>query len=882
VRALPQPSLPPGPLADLFAALHDLHHQAGWPSLRRMAAEVGCSHTTVSVAFSESRLPRWGLLELIVEALHGDPETFRPLWLRASASGPEPAEPAIAPAARYVAPRDLPAPVTPFAGRSLDLARLDSAFQAAQDGAGPSVVLITGPAGVGKTCLAVAWSHTVAGRHPDGQLYLDLRGYDASRARTPSAAAESVLRRLGVDAAAVPRDLTERAALLRSVLTDRRLLLVLDNAHSADQVRPLLPGSTSCFVLVTSRDSLPGLIARAGAHRVDLHRLGEQDATALLTQLIGAPARAEPDAAGELARRCACLPLALRIAAEVVTRDPAWPLAEQVARFDRRSARLDLLDAGGDEHTSVRSVFSWSRRRLSAQAGTLFELLGFCPARELETAAAAALLGAGQATDAAAVEELLRAHLVEQRAGAIGLHDLLRDYVVELAARRPAAERHAARRRLFDHYPQATRRAADRAFGDSGSSDARAWLDRRRLTLVAVTRSAGQDSPRHCLELAALLHPYLEVSGYYDDAAAVQRSAIAAAERAGDESERATALLRLAGALRRSGLTADSLSAAEQAMAIYAELGDGAPQAGIAAALDATAAVHVRQGRNELAGGQLQRAVEIYRALGDRSGEAAAANRWGIALMQLGRLGDALDRHRHAYDVYRALGSRVAQGRAANNVGVLNLRLGRYDAAVEALDEALAIATEMGNRAGVGVALANLGDVAERRHRYDDAVESYRSAIELCAGIGYINGLADARRGLGVVLGRLGSYPEALDLLRDALQIGRRAGDADVETATLNDIGLVERLAGEDGTASHRAAHETALVTGDLFQRARALDGLARGAWAAGDRVAARRQWQQALVLFDALGVPEAADVRAELARFGTDAVAVSGEVTPS
>jgi tetratricopeptide (TPR) repeat protein len=205
--------------------------------------------------------------------------------------------------------------------------------------------------------------------------------------------------------------------------------------------------------------------------------------------------------------------------------------------------------------------------------------------------------------------------------------------------------------------------------------------------------------------------------------------------------------------------------------------------------------------------------------------------------------------------------------------------LGRYEAAAAALKEALAIAGEVGNRAGTGVALANLGDVAERQHRYDDALESYRGSIEVCAEIGYLNGLADARRGLGVVLGRLGFHAEALATLDDALRLGRQAGDADVEMATLNDIGVVQRLAGADGTASHRAAYEVSQTTGDLFQRARALDGMARGARAAGDEGRARRQWQEAATLLDGLGVPEAAMVHAALARLDGDRLAVpSGE----
>jgi tetratricopeptide (TPR) repeat protein len=879
MRALPKPRLAPGPLADLFDALHDLHHQAGWPSLRTLAAEVGCSHTTISATFSNPRPARWGLLELVVEALGGDIERFHSLWLAATGAGtPVTAAPVTAaavvttgpvtsgpapalPENRYRIPRDLPAAVVPLVGRSAQLSQLDQALAAAGAGTGPNVVLICGPAGVGKTSLAVTWSHTVADRHPDGQLCLDLRGYDVSRARTPSAAADAVLRRLGVEAAAVPPELSERAALLRSHLIGRRLLLLLDNAHSADQVWPLIPGSSSAFVVVTSRDTLPGLIARAGARRIVVDRLTEEAAADLLTGLIGGPARAEPDAVRALAARCAHLPLALQVAAEIVTRDRNRSLSEQVARFDRRPARLDLLDAGGDGRTAVRSVFSWSRRRLSRPAGTLFELLGLSPARELEPAAAAALLGAGPEAGATALDELARAHLIEPHVDTFGLHDLLRDYVVELAARRPEAERRAARRRLFEHYLRAGREAVA-----AGPPDGTEWLRRHRATLVAVARSAAHDSPAHGLELAALIHPYLEDSGHYLEAIALQRRVIEVARRTGDAGRLAAALCRSAGVLRRSGAPAESLAAATEALQISEARSD---RAGMADALQAMATVHIRQGRNEQGSEQLSRAVAIYRELGDRAGEAAAANRWGIALMQLGRLTEALAQHTRAHEVYQQLGIPLAMGRTANNVGVLQVRLGHYPAAHESLSRALAGARATGNRAGVGVALANLGDVAERRHRFTEAVADYRQAIEVCEEVGYLAGLADARRGLGRALGRLGAHDEGLAWLREALALGRRIGDADVETATLNDLGLVQRLAGRDGSDHHRAARAGATRTGDRYQQARALDGLAAAARAAGEVEQARQWWREALELFADLGVPEAGDVRGELSRLG-------------
>lgn len=857
MRALPRPTLPPGPLADLFDELHQLHHRAGWPSLRRMAAEVGCSHTTIATAFSGPRPPRWGLLELIVETLGGDPEQFRAGWLAATQADPDEATPAPAAPATftYVTPRDLPAPAAPFIGRTAEFAQLDEALAAAGTGDGSNVVLIAGPPGVGKTTLAVAWSHTVADRHPDGQLHLDLRGYDVSRPRTPSAAADAVLRRLGVEAPALPRELSEKSALLRSHLAGRRLLMVLDNAHSADQVWPLLPGTASTFVVITSRDSIPGLVARTGARRILLDRLDPAAAAELLTRLLGAPAHADPDAVRALAVRCAHLPLALRVAAEVVTQDPRQPLAEQVARFDRRTARLDLLDAGGDERTAVRSVFSWSLRRLSPPARSLFELLGLSPARHLDDDAASALLGAGPAAGTAAVAELLRAHLVERRGDTVGLHDLLRDYVVELAAQRPETERRAARLRLFQHYVTACRRAAG-PDGDAG------WLRRHRSSLVAVARSAAQDSPALCLELAELLHGYLEGAGHYSDAIAVQRTAIDVARRRDEDGPMCAALCRLADVLRRAGDLTDSLAAATEALTIAERLGD---RSRIAGALQAMAAVHVRQGRNELGSDELGRAAGIFHELGDRAGAAAAANRRGIALMQLGRLAEALEQHERAYAGYRDLDLRLPMGRAANNMGVLCVRLGAHDRAAAVLTEALDLARSTGNRAGVGVALANLGDLAARGRRWTDAAEHFRQAVDACEQVGYLGGLADARRGLGLALAHLGEPGEGLALLHDALRLGRRVGDTDIEAATLIDLGHVYRRTGGDGTPSYRAALATTEVTGDPYQRARALDGLGHCAADAGHAGRAAGHWRAALALFERLGVPEAGAVRSAL-----------------
>src|SRR3954466_10225372 len=238
--ALPRPSVPDGPTGVLFDQLHDLHHQAGWPSLRDMAKDIGCSHTTISAAFSRPAIPRWGLLELIVETLGGDTEHFHRLWLTASSPGTADA----ATTGGVPTPQQLPADVSAFTGRDAELAELDRLIGHAAG------AVICGTAGVGKTALAVHWAQRSAARFPDGQLYLNLRGYDPGRPVTAAAALESMLRELGGAGAAVPQDQDERAARFRTLLSGKRLLLLLDNANSIDQVRDLLPGGSSCFVVV--------------------------------------------------------------------------------------------------------------------------------------------------------------------------------------------------------------------------------------------------------------------------------------------------------------------------------------------------------------------------------------------------------------------------------------------------------------------------------------------------------------------------------------------------------------------------------------------------------------------------------------------------------
>ncbi|MGH3157312.1 MAG: BTAD domain-containing putative transcriptional regulator, partial [Streptosporangiaceae bacterium] len=427
---------------------------------------------------------------------------------------------ATAPAARIVnnsertVPRQLPACVPHFAGRAKELAALNRLLD--QNGTQAVVIsAIGGTAGVGKTALAIHWAHQVVQRFPDGQLYVNLRGYDPGQPMPAADALAGFLGALGIAGDDMPRGLDERSALYRSLLADRRMLVVADNAGSVQQVRPLLPGTPGCVAVVTSRDSLAGLVARDGAQRLDLDLLPSGDAVALLRTLIGERVDAEPRAAVTLADYCSRLPLALRVAAEFAVTRSAISLANLVGDLANQQRRLDLLEVDGDPGTAVRAVFSWSYRRLDASTARAFRLLGLHPGLELDSYTAAALTGTTVEAAHQIVGQLARAHLIHPAGpGMHGMHDLLRAYARELADLEDQQEWQAALTRLFDHYLYTAASAMDALFPAehrrrprlsrsawldrpmTGPPAARAWLDAQQANLVpGVAFSADQGWP---------------------------------------------------------------------------------------------------------------------------------------------------------------------------------------------------------------------------------------------------------------------------------------------------------------------------------------------------------------------------------------------------
>jgi DNA-binding SARP family transcriptional activator/Tfp pilus assembly protein PilF len=746
-------------------------------------------------------------------------------------------------------PRELPPTVPGFTGRSAELAELSRLLDQPGRLAPGKVVIsaIDGTAGVGKTALAVHWAHRMAGRFPDGQLYVNLRGYDPGQPVPAADALAAFLRSLGVPGKDIPPEQDQRANRFRSLLAGKQMLIVLDNAGSADQVRPLLPGSPACTVLVTSRDALAGLVARDGATRLDLDVLPQPDAVALLRTLIGARVDAEPAAAAELADQCCRLPLALRVAAELAASRPAVPLAALAAELANLRTRLDLMTTGEDPSTEVRVVFSWSYRHLAAEDARTFRLLGLHPGPDLDPYAAAALTSATVAQARRALDVLASANLIQPAApGRFGMHDLLRGYARELTmATDGSRERHAALTQLFDHYLHTAAAAMDILFPAErhrrprnprpattvpplpDPAAARDWLDGDRAVLVAVAwHTAAHDWPGHTTRLPATVSRYLRNGGHLTEALTIFGHALDAARRLGDRAAEATAL-------------------------------------------NETGLVDAQQGRIQQAADHHRQALALFREAGDRAGEAYVLGNMGLIELDRGRYDQAVRRQLEAAAIFRSLGERFGEARALGNLGVARQRQGRHQEAAGYHRQTLSLCREIGDREGEAWALVRLGVVDLRPGRYEHAVEYLRQALLVFREIGNTVDEADILVTLGDAYLGLGRHEQAVGHFEQALARLRAIGDPGLEADAHNGLGdaLIRTGHADQARAHHTAALRLASTVGEPRSQARAHSGLARACHADGDLVQARHHWQEALTRYETIGSPEASEIRALLDR---------------
>jgi tetratricopeptide (TPR) repeat protein len=631
--------------------------------------------------------------------------------------------------------------------------------------------VIGGTAGIGKTALAVHWAHQVAPRFPDGQLYVNLRGFDPSRApMEPAVAIRRFLDALDVSPERIPADPEDQAALYRSHLAGRRILILLDNARDAEQVRPLLPGVPGCLVVITSRDQLGGLVALDGAIPLTLDLLTEPEARELLIRRIGSERVLYAErTAVELINLCARLPLALNIAAARAALHPARPLSELVDELRDARRRLDTLSTG-DPAADVSAVFSWSYRTLGPEAARVFRLLGLPGGPDISLEAAASLTALEPARARRVLRELTRAHLLtELTPGRFSFHDLLRAYAAaEACARESGTEREEALRRVCDFYLH-TAHAADRLVAphrppvrlDPPAVGTRprplpdvpaamAWFDAEHTNVLAAQRTAASYAWHSTVwHLAWTLTTFYRGRGRLDDQIAVWRSAAGSAAHLPDSASLVRAHLHLGRSLAESGHHEEAIRNLDYALAL----------------------------------------AEQHRNPADQAHTHFAFMR---AWEQRGDHRQALHHASRALALFRTLGQPVWEADALNAVGWHAAHLGDYETARARCEAALALGQHDDNVDGRANYLDSLGYIEHRTGHHDLAIERYQQALGLFRDLGSTYDYANTLDNLGHPHAALGQHERARTVWRQALELYRNQGhteDAERAQRQLDAIG---------------------------------------------------------------------------------------------
>lgn len=682
-------------------------------------------------------------------------------------------------------PAQLPADIADFVGRAADLTSLSLLVprRGGREGDIPLAIVITGGAGVGKTALAVHWAHLAVDAFPDGQLYIDLRGYSGTTPVTTFDALTALLHGLGVHTARVPADEGQAAAMYRSEMASRRMIVVLDNARSAEHVRPLLPGRSASVTLVTSRAGLAGLTAREGAARISLGPLTTDEALTLLSGMVGADrVRREAEAAGKLTSLCAYLPLALRIAAARLLALPRTPISDYVKEIADDDG-FASLQVDGDESAGVWAAFDHSYLALDQSSRRVFRLLGHMASGNLPVPAIAAMSGAAPGQVRRVLDRLQDAHLVEQHPDTrFGAHDLLRRYAsLKSKAEDTAADRQAAVRRLLQWYLNGADRAI-RLFSPftlrqtrpvtsdglspefAGRDEALAWLENERSHMVAaIVRAADEEDSvilHLAIQLARRLHPFLFRRGHLSNDVQVSHTALMAARRVRDVTEEALACIALGAASSLQGRDRKALTWLDHALTIARGIDDTYM---IAACLSNTADVWWRLGEHDRCEAALREEMGLRVAMADCYGEAFCQ----LNLAELHMRSGLYDQSRACYEdglrSLRAVGDRYGEALALHGLGCLETQQEQFVSATRLLIDAAAILREIANRSALGYMLVDLGNVYRRRGQNGQAMSCLYEGLHLCREFGMRRREAEYLRELSVALSELvpeqaGSY----------------------------------------------------------------------------------------------------------------------------
>lgn len=676
-------------------------------------------------------------------------------WLAAPAPPDQQPSAPIHDRAHSVRPVQLPGDIAAFTGRDIELAQLDALHGPNADGgdavpAGMRITAITGTAGVGKTSLALHWGHRAASRFPDGTLYVNLRGFDDQQPPVePIDALRQLLGGLGATVEQIPAELDERASLFRSMLADRQVLLVLDNARSSKQVRPLLPGSAHCQVLVTSRTRLDGLVALDGAQQISLDSLPPKESLLLLGAILGSGrVAAEAGAAAELAELCGRLPLGLRLAGAQLAGQEHRTISgfvDELADYRDRLDTLDLLDLD----TPLRATFDVSYEALTADAARVFRLIGLHPGPDLTPQVIAAATGAGSSRVRRWLSQLATAHLLsEQTPGRFSMHDLLRAYALEKANELPGDEQDLATEKMLDFYLHLAQQAkamqyAGKAMSSIGvkhapaetpilanSGDATRWFDIERINLLAAVRhAAGRRDPRHSYLLPLAMGMYFEVSHRWEDALTAGKIGLAAARKKDDRTQEMRILNLLGAATNMNQGDPDEATSYFRQMHELAISEGDEYLAGLS--VSNLAMLLLNENRHEESIEAGDRALKFISRKDDPWNRANTRNNLCLCSLRMGHAEAALSHGQAALDVFIELNDENRQAKAFENIGRAYLGLSLYDKARASLQRSLEMARQTNSGRGIAVALASLGDLDQALDCPHEAIRFWEEALAL-------------------------------------------------------------------------------------------------------------------------------------------------------
>ena len=801
--------------------------------------------------------------------------------------------PAAPPMASHAAPpavreprNTLPRDVREFTGRTSELRILLAACAATTaagddgDGGGLPLTVIHGMPGVGKTALAIRAANGLCGAYPSGQFYVDLHAYGGQQPCDPSEALAALLQASGAPGP-LPDSLDERAARWRAWTARHRVLVILDNARDAAQVGSLLPGSSGCRAIVTSRNRLVGLNGAASLH---LDVLSEAEAIALFTRIAG-PARLAPsptassesaessassasdaEALRQVVAACGCHPLAVQLLASRFRHRDTWDLHHLLDRLAEAADPLEEFDP------AVASAFQLSYAELSAPAQRLFRRLALHTGPDITLRAATALAGSDPARLRRVVEELLDSHLLEEPVrDRYRFHDLGRAFGLQICAREePEPARHEAVERLLGYHLTAAHRA-DRLvhpqrrppppgppqdspyapeFADA--DEASVWLTLERANLLAAARTAPGRSPSYAALFPHVLAGALKTWGTWDIAAELYGAALAVLRGRGDRAALARTLVERAEVLAQKRHD-EAQRCATEALILFRGLRD--PH-GCADALLQSGRAHLAAGHGDTALRVLDRAIGRYRQVGDRGGEADCLNIQGAALHIAGRYGEALERVRAMLGVHETLGNLPGQARALNNLGELHYLQERYDDARAHYERSLALARQFGGRQELAILDTNLGAVHQATGNTDRALRCFRRALDSHRAGGDTLGEANVLISMGTAYAESGDTDEALRHFARAERAARSIDNAYERQRALIGTADAHHRSGRLATATeiYRQALDLAQGIGFPLGCAHALAGLTRTALSAADGKSAHHHGAQAVALYERLG----------------------------